>query len=994
MRGLGQAFIVVDGLDECSEELRWELLETLGRLPSSLHLLITSRYLDAIAEELENFERCEVRANPEDIELFIDHQIKKNRNLGKLVQKAPFLRMDIKNAVVKTAENMFLLAQLHVESIASAAGLSVRHVRQKLQALPTTLTGTYDNAMQRIEDQEPDHRQIACKTLAWMSYALRSLSLGELQHALAIEPSDTVLDEELLMDGQGITALCAGLVVVDHGTNMVNLVHYSTKDYFEKNREKVFPNFHAAITISCATYLNLDALKNVPLRHIVQNYPLAYYAAQYLGDHARQTPEEALEPSVLETICQLLSHPENRGPLLSLLAGLDLIRAGFYSLADSNETTNEVEADLKSTLCKALSFPEDSLSITTTLDGAATPRGDDAGRPSLSTQLTDSSIDTMSTLESDSDPWLPEKRDLWEQRISSSRIPEVTALHLAASMGLAKVASTLLKETPNIDAVDETGKTALTVAMERGFEKAVEFLVNSGAFVDLKQEHGRSVLLMALERNWRSAGDIIVAKARSLLQEAGLNEDYGQVAFLLATYEMDFDKVTELAYSLDLRSTDREAGELALFLATESDATKMVEMLLQLGISVNARDSTGQTALHRATRRRCEPMIKLLLTSGIQVDSQDDEGKTAWSSNLRSFDKKILGLLLKEGADPSTRGLQGVSELYTAAVDGEIDLVKFMLESGTDPCIQTEYQWAPIHWAASYGHIDCLNLHIAAGANVSVASDQGVTPLDLAVQSGQIAALEILKRAGAISAAGRTPIAGSSDPEPEQIPLKRTISDFDALIHSTVLDFKLLPVFDKPLIRTLANRTNFGQFIYPRVQKGHSVPDHFIYHVSHVMETTASSISVRRARHRAEMREHPLSASDFDHSNSLYDIRRLGPDYQEVELLSGTQSLLEEPLSVHNDWTGSWKVRRNDGQEGASYIFRTTPDLSNAATAEGDCRWVTERGSVLARSGWDDATPNVCFEPGQERRIIDAVVACWVAKLWAEHAVKTPSPNW
>ncbi len=48
----------------------------------------------------------------------------------------------------------------------------------------------------------------------------------------------------------------------------------------------------------------------------------------------------------------------------------------------------------------------------------------------------------------------------------------------------------LLKQTPNIDAVDETGKTTLAVAIERGFEKAVQFLVNSGACVDLRLHHG------------------------------------------------------------------------------------------------------------------------------------------------------------------------------------------------------------------------------------------------------------------------------------------------------------------------------------------------------------------------------------------------------------------------------------------------------------------------------------------------------------------------
>lgn len=81
--------------------------------------------------------------------------------------------------------------------------------------------------------------------------------------------------------------------------------------------------------------------------------------------------------------------------------------------------------------------------------------------------------------------------DSLKTQIEAGRIPEVTALHLAASMGLAKVAALLMKDNPNINAVDETGSTALAVAMERVFEKAVDFLVNSGARVDLEHDHGR-----------------------------------------------------------------------------------------------------------------------------------------------------------------------------------------------------------------------------------------------------------------------------------------------------------------------------------------------------------------------------------------------------------------------------------------------------------------------------------------------------------------------
>lgn len=256
-----------------------------------------------------------------------------------MVQGTPILRQDVKSAVVKTAENMFLLARLHVESLASAAALTVKHVRQKLRELPT-LTDSYDNAMQRIINQEEDHRRIALKTLAWVTHAFRSLSLRELQHALAVEPGDSELDDELLMDGQSITALCACLVIIDKASDCVNLVHYSTKTYFESTREKYFSQYHASITLGLATYLTLGVLQNIPIDLIVHNYPLASYAAQYLGDHARNAPEESLPPAILEVICHLLTDPNKRKPLLTLLDGLDLIRSGYYTTQLSNNFDN------------------------------------------------------------------------------------------------------------------------------------------------------------------------------------------------------------------------------------------------------------------------------------------------------------------------------------------------------------------------------------------------------------------------------------------------------------------------------------------------------------------------------------------------------------------------------------------------------------------------------------------------------------------------------
>ena len=371
--------------------------------------------------------------------------------------------------------------RLHVESLSSAAALSIKHVRKKLESLPTTLTATYDETIGRIDSQEYDHKNIAMKTLAWVSYAFRPLSLGEFQHALAIEPNSTELDEEDIMDKTSITALYASLVIIDPATNIVNLVHYTTKSYFESIRSVRFPGFHAKITMSCATYLALESLRDASIWTIVHDFPLAYYATRYMGDHARLNPEDALEPGVLEVIYRLLSNPEKRKPLLSLLDSLDFVRPGFCHSKNLPGTIMKNSDSLAGETLVSPTLNEDPTSQDYALDG------NEIGQEPLKRVVSDT------TCTPSAEGTIQISEGLEPVHIVN-RMPEVTALHLAASMGLARVASLLIKDTGDIDALDETGKSALALAIIRGFEKAAEFLVTNGARVDLTSEHGHQTL--------------------------------------------------------------------------------------------------------------------------------------------------------------------------------------------------------------------------------------------------------------------------------------------------------------------------------------------------------------------------------------------------------------------------------------------------------------------------------------------------------------------
>lgn len=99
-----RVYIVVDALDECSDEIRWALVEKLQEI--EVQLLMTSRFLESIDYELQGFERLEIKANKADLELFVDQHLRKNKNLQRIVQKSPTMSDDIKNAVVATAEDM------------------------------------------------------------------------------------------------------------------------------------------------------------------------------------------------------------------------------------------------------------------------------------------------------------------------------------------------------------------------------------------------------------------------------------------------------------------------------------------------------------------------------------------------------------------------------------------------------------------------------------------------------------------------------------------------------------------------------------------------------------------------------------------------------------------------------------------------------------------------------------------------------------------------
>jgi hypothetical protein len=187
-----------------------------------------------------------------------------------------------------------------------AAKLTPNAVKKALQTLPNDLRETYNEAMERIESQGSECKQLAIRILYWVFYTLRPLTVRELQHALAVEPETSELDEGDVPDKELLTSLCAGLVVTDRKSNIIRLAHYTAQEYFERTGVDWFPGAQKDIAMTCLQYLSFDALldgycsSDKTFEARLHKNPLLDYAARNWGYYARRTAEQSVQDLALK----------------------------------------------------------------------------------------------------------------------------------------------------------------------------------------------------------------------------------------------------------------------------------------------------------------------------------------------------------------------------------------------------------------------------------------------------------------------------------------------------------------------------------------------------------------------------------------------------------------------------------------------------------------------------------------------------------------------
>lgn len=102
-----QVYLVVDALDELQQDgkLVQTLLSKLSALQDKKHvnLMLTSRDIPHVTENVQSDVKLEVRASDEDVKKYVDGHIDE---LPKLVSRNPILQQSIKDAIVSAVDGM------------------------------------------------------------------------------------------------------------------------------------------------------------------------------------------------------------------------------------------------------------------------------------------------------------------------------------------------------------------------------------------------------------------------------------------------------------------------------------------------------------------------------------------------------------------------------------------------------------------------------------------------------------------------------------------------------------------------------------------------------------------------------------------------------------------------------------------------------------------------------------------------------------------------
>jgi ankyrin repeat protein len=636
--------------------------------------------------------------------------------------------------------------------------LTPKAVIKALETLPTETDTTYEKAMQRINDMNPDFREKAKLFLMWVAYTYRPLNIREIEHATTLLPDDTEIDTDEIIPAKVLASMCAGLVIIDEMEN-VRLCHYTVENYFKKVRGEVFVSTDVSLARTCLTYLLLDEFEagrcaDRDFGQRSRTYPFLGYAASFWGRHAVEANDKSIEEEVLvflksdphrDAATQAIWHLDKTGykywDAKSGATGLHL--ASYFGLIQAVDSLIADHADVDA---------QDSLGTTPLMYAAL------HGHEAIVEKLLNARANPNTVCSRGGNALhravLHDYTGIVKLLLARKEL-EVNALHsgwghesalmLASEYGYADIVRELLRR-PDIRINDlGGGYSALHLAVQYERTDVINLLLaEPNIDVEVRNQGGWPALVMAARYGYIAIAEALLDRGANI-EQSDSELDGGGTAILRA---IDYNQLAmvQLLYNRGANWDCKDKYNRSLIHgAAVNNRSQILRWLLetQPSFDVNLQDVNGKTALHDAAFLGYDDCITVLLEFHARTDIRDRAGKTPLRTakehnNLESYE------LLQKARDEEIKSLKRSGTLVeviempltTAALIGNreqvqkfIDRAKFNPDDKILDETDDGLERSALAAAIEAGHRDIANMLIDAGANVNLQDRLGRNPL-------------------------------------------------------------------------------------------------------------------------------------------------------------------------------------------------------------------------------------------------------------------------
>ena len=126
---------------------------------------------------------------------------------------------------------------------------------------------------------------------------------------------------------------------------------------------------------------------------------------------------------------------------------------------------------------------------------------------------------------------------------------------------------------------------------------------------------------------------------------------------------------------------------------------------------------SGNTLLHIAVQSENYPLIELLINKGTCINARNNLEQTPLHLAIHTENHKIINLLLEQKADPNIQDRNGETPMHIAAYNGDYKVIKLLLLFKANMFLRNNNGMFPIDYAKETGHKKCFDVLVKASGD-------------------------------------------------------------------------------------------------------------------------------------------------------------------------------------------------------------------------------------------------------------------------------------